>query len=585
MANRDIYSTRAIWILATLALIVALIAPLTYSWFENRGLSFVSHARQHTWESLHLDQTIAGVGSVLTHVEAYRESPTLEPLAKLSMDAGKLSQELTTFMEGLSAEHAKDTLFKLESIEELEVLRALTQTILALHTLLEPPVSPPKRQQLISMSHVLAQFKGHLSALKHMQNKQFQSEIRFLKSMTFYVGTLFPLLLLGVLITLILLGLLTQQKLATTAHHHEITLKGIQEALREMLIVTDKHANIQFISKSTQTALGFEAQELLGQPIARIVIGAAKERGLDYPLFRHMCDEMSSKDMHAGFRSKAGAEIPVKLNGQALLDGQQHAAGLLIVAQDMRYLKQHLETEQEFDKIKTDFISILSHELRSPLAVVKAAIDLLAMGKFDADKQKEIIERASTGAQRLTEVVGDLMDLAKTEAKMLHFEIQNAHLPNVVKQVVDLLSIKAKKSDVNLATSVSSALPPVKIDPIRTHQILRKLVENAMKYTPAGGNVQISADRYESDYVRVIVSDTGCGIPQEKLHRVFKKFEQVESSLTRAKDGTGLGIPLTKELVAIQGGTFWIESKVGLGTKACFTVPIAAEPIILEEAG
>lgn len=230
----------------------------------------------------------------------------------------------------------------------------------------------------------------------------------------------------------------------------------------------------------------------------------------------------------------------------------------------------------ELDRMKDAFLSMVTHELRTPLTVISGLTEMLETGIYGAlnDEQAEHIRQISAQAERLRLLVNDLLDLSKLEAGMI--ELRPApHAPHTLAAAVSAqLRGVAAQAGVRLRNQVSPRLPAFNCDGARIEQVLTNLVANAIKFTPPGGQVTITAGAEQALVLRFCVADTGAGIPPAALARVFDKFFQVRPSTETGNKGTGLGLAIVKHLVELHGGTVRVESEVGSGSRFCFTLPL-----------
>lgn len=227
----------------------------------------------------------------------------------------------------------------------------------------------------------------------------------------------------------------------------------------------------------------------------------------------------------------------------------------------------------ELDRMKDTFLSMVTHELRTPLTVISGLTEMLETGIYGAltAEQTEHIRQIAAQAERLRLLVNDLLDLSKLEAGMI--ELRRAPLTphSLVTAVVEQLRAVAAPAGLRLRNQVARDLPLINCDGQRIEQVLANLITNAIKFTPPGGQITITADD-QPDQLRFCVADTGAGIPPEALPRVFDKFFQVQSSTETGNKGTGLGLAIVKHLVELHGGAVSVESEMGRGSRFYFTL-------------
>ena len=237
------------------------------------------------------------------------------------------------------------------------------------------------------------------------------------------------------------------------------------------------------------------------------------------------------------------------------------------------------------NRTKSEFLANMSHELRSPLNAIIGFAEILCDEMFGPHGQPQYKEYAgdikASGAH-LLEVINDILDLSKIEAGKLELQEDAVDVAGAVESCSRLMATRAWKARVRLETDVEPNLPAVFVDSRKLKQILLNLLSNAVKFTPQGGTVTTAARIDEAGRFQLKVADTGIGIAPEDMKTALSAFGQVERSLTRKHEGTGLGLPLTKALVELHGGTFVLKSTPGEGTDAIVTLPsyrVVAKPL------
>ena len=245
-------------------------------------------------------------------------------------------------------------------------------------------------------------------------------------------------------------------------------------------------------------------------------------------------------------------------------------------------LEERTEQAEQASKAKSEFLANMSHELRTPLNGIIGFADVLLadmLGPLDEMQKDGINEIRGAGAHLLV-IISDVLDIARIEAGKLQVDLTECSLVDVVGDAVRTLTPVAAAKQQHLAVSVDPALPAVLGDPVRLKQVLLNLLGNAIKFTPEQGRLQVEAE-VRGAMVQIAVIDNGPGIPKDRQQTIFDKFERVERRGERTlNEGTGLGLALAKQLVELQQGTLWCESEVGVGSRFCFTVPLAnARPL------
>ena len=235
------------------------------------------------------------------------------------------------------------------------------------------------------------------------------------------------------------------------------------------------------------------------------------------------------------------------------------------------------ERLKELDEMKKDFISHVSHNLRTPLTAIKEATSMLIEGTY-ADtpaKQQELLTITKEECERLIDSVSQILDLSRMEAKMMDYQLSESDLLTVIQKSVLKLAPIALRKKIDLELKPPSDLPPVKMDLERISQLMENLIGNALKFSSEGGKVVLSVyvKNYGKQFVEVAVADTGCGIPKENLEKIFDKFKRIDHGRETDR-GTGLGLSIAKHIIADHGGKIWAQSKLGKGSTFFFTLPV-----------
>lgn len=263
-----------------------------------------------------------------------------------------------------------------------------------------------------------------------------------------------------------------------------------------------------------------------------------------------------------------------------------------------------IETNQKLERLerlKSEFISIVSHELRTPLTSIKNSLDILMSGRCGeiTPATEKFLNMAIRNVQRLSGIINDLLDLSKIEAGKMDFHFAPTDINTVISYVKSALSEVAKSKGLKLITNEADNLPEILADSQRLEQVLTNLVSNAIKFTPDGKSITISSrvvkaadikinenfkdiiKNLTGDYVEVSVEDEGIGIESKNLLHAFDKFAQIENSLSRKAGGTGLGLPIAKQLLDAHKGAIWCDSELNKGSKFYFVIPVNKVPSLV----
>ncbi len=271
---------------------------------------------------------------------------------------------------------------------------------------------------------------------------------------------------------------------------------------------------------------------------------------------------------------------------------QTSSRSLTAIIQNTRLVEELRITNErlrEIDQLKTNFLAAMSHELRTPLNSIIGFSRVILKG-IDGpvtEMQRQDIQTIHDSGKHLLGLVNDILDQAKVEAGKMELVKEHFDLVAVVKGVMSSAVGFTKDKPVQLFTEIEDDLPQAFGDEFRTRQILFNLVSNAAKFTNEGSvTVSVYAtpdERTDHPMITISVSDTGIGIAEEHMTRIFESFQQVDNTTTRSAEGTGLGLPLAKSLSELQGGTIWVESGLGVGSTFYATIPTDPEQVISED--
>ncbi|MDD5771920.1 MAG: ATP-binding protein [bacterium] len=238
--------------------------------------------------------------------------------------------------------------------------------------------------------------------------------------------------------------------------------------------------------------------------------------------------------------------------------------------------KQNKELEI-LSNAKSEFVSMVSHELRTPLTAIKAHISLLKSGKMGVlnDTQFHSLDVADRKTDFLNNLIGDLLDLARIESKKYGLRQQNTNIVELVNVTQVTLEPLFQKKNMKFSINLNPDIPLLNIDQDKIIQVLTNLIGNSIKYTQAGGEINLTARKISQEFVEIAVIDNGIGIAGDDITKVFDQFYRVNTS--KEYQGTGLGLSIVKRIIDLHGGSIWVESQLGKGSKFYFTLPISRE--------
>lgn len=345
----------------------------------------------------------------------------------------------------------------------------------------------------------------------------------------------------------------------------------------DAVIAVDEEQRIIFFNEGAERIFGWSADEVGGKYLAMLLperfrpahrghvegFGAAHGRAR----------LMGERQEISGLR-KSGEEFPAEASIQRMvIEGKNIYAAVL---RDVSARYRAEEALHQAIRARDDMMGIVSHDLRNPASAVKMlAGSILAESRERDDIPPDVAERVEImqqAAAQIDALIQDLLDVTRLEAGRLTVSPRDVPPAPLVEAALYAMRTLAESSGVTLEASYDGELPLVHADPERVTQLLSNVVGNALKFTPAGGRVEVRVQPYAEGVV-VSVTDTGEGIPAEQLPHVFDRFFQVNSGKRGARHGAGLGLPIARGIVEAHGGTIWIESAPGRGTTVRFTLP------------
>jgi len=330
------------------------------------------------------------------------------------------------------------------------------------------------------------------------------------------------------------------------------------------ILVTDAEWRIRYANRTLLRALGCSAEDLLGE---HLILAAHKLSARDSlgELVHYLVRLTVSPPERS--RSKI---IPVKIPDRKFIRilstpycPADSSPGYLLSFTDAT-------VEGEIDEMKSDFISVASHEMRTPMTSIKGSIELL-LGGYAGElppESTELLGICLTAVDRLVRLINDLLDISKIESGKMELHLARLNVMDCVKKSMRSLRSLAEVNTVSIDLEQDGSIPEVMADRDRLEQVITNLLSNALKYSPPEKTVRVRVGAVNNS-VQVVVSDEGQGIPPDQLTRVFDRFHQ----LVGAKKGSGLGLTIARALVEQHHGRIWVESELGHGTRFYFEIP------------
>jgi PAS domain S-box-containing protein len=337
-------------------------------------------------------------------------------------------------------------------------------------------------------------------------------------------------------------------------------------------IATDEFGKITQVNPVAQHILGFRKNELIGQWFPKQIVALTPEgvpvNLIDRPITRAFLTGLPISEKMF-YRRKNGLSIPVAISvSPILLDGKP--IGAIQVFRD-------ITLEQEIDRMKSEFISLASHQLRTPLSAIKTYSHMLVDGYMGevTPSQKKSLRTIITATNRMNELISTLLNITRIESGTIAVTPKLLQMDKISDEVLKELSLMSGDKSIQLSlTRSGTGSMSIKTDSLILKEIITNLVSNAIKYTPDNGSVTINV-RPRSHDIQVSVTDTGWGIPKYAQDQIFSKFFRAHNIVKRETTGTGLGLYLVKGLLDRLGGKIWFVSEEGTGTTFSFSLPRA----------
>ncbi len=365
------------------------------------------------------------------------------------------------------------------------------------------------------------------------------------------------------------------ERMAQALQKTEASYRGIVEDQIDLICRYRLDGRLNFVNSAYAQAFGRKRTELIGQAFPLFMPGAAIgdepytfERELDFPDGRRRWFMWTQR----AIRDNAGNTLEYQAVGHDITLRKEAEAALLHAK----------EAAEAADRAKSEFLAIVSHEIRTPINGVIGFAQILADSPLSPEQREQVAIIKSSG-QALEKLIADILDLSKIEAGKIEIESSPFGLHKCVEDVIAFFQPRARAAALTLSANIDADVPQiVNSDEARLRQILTNLIGNALKFTERGSiTIQVACMRGEPVSLRdtrralrlfFSVTDTGIGIPADKISRLFKPFSQVDSSSERRRSGTGLGLIISKRLCELMGGSISVDSKLGAGTTFRFSL-------------
>lgn len=337
-------------------------------------------------------------------------------------------------------------------------------------------------------------------------------------------------------------------------------LASILANMSDGVIATDDEGKVMVINSRAKQMLRVEESSVIGIELTHL-LGIPKGE-----IDRYVLGENRTDIVELPFREDE--VIIVRVTFTPIHRRGKGISGTIIVLQDI--------TEQEqLEQSRRDFVANVSHELRTPLTTINSYLEALDDGALeDPDLAKRFVGVTRNETERMIRLVSDLLHLSRLDARQTELQKEPTDIVGMLEDVADRFSFQLRQKKIDIVIRLDDKVKPIPIDSDQIDQVLDNLLSNAVKYTPEGGSIEIALRKKDPMSVEVSVQDTGIGIPQKDLNRIFERFYRVDKARSRSMGGTGLGLSIAREIIKAHDGDITIESEWNKGTRVSFTLPL-----------
>ncbi|MEE8311390.1 MAG: response regulator [Candidatus Binatia bacterium] len=349
----------------------------------------------------------------------------------------------------------------------------------------------------------------------------------------------------------------------------ESRTRAILDSAADAIITIGDRGAVETFNVAAEQIFGYSSDEIVGSSIAMLMRFPHEDpRNIDFVehpeiVLAELCGKRSELEGLRGHGSEFAMNIVVS---RMCVAGRDSYTAII----------RDITRERELEQMKTDFVSTVSHEIRTPLSCIISSAKIL---ERNAEERPDVARKFSgiiaEEGKRLSRLINDLLNLSKMDTGGLEWTFKEADAADLLRQAVTLHRSEAREHGVSLSADTADGIDAVKVDRDKFVQVTSNLIRNAIKFTGNGGKIELTAEAWRDGFVCVTVGDTGVGIAAENRRLIFDRFKQIGDILTDRPQGSGLGLPVCKELVEYWGGEIWVESEPGRGSRFRFTIPAA----------
>ena len=361
----------------------------------------------------------------------------------------------------------------------------------------------------------------------------------------------------------------------------EARTQALFASIQEGLVATDKNGTITFVNEDAEKISGYTAEEMLGKPYTKIW-RLVDEKGTalqekNRPFYRALINSTNTEIETVSklfLLKKDGTRMAVTSNISPIMTDKKNVAGVLITFRDNT-------KESEIDRMKTEFLSLASHQLLTPITAIKLISEMFMTGfygAFGSAEQKENITNIHILAERMSGLIKSLLNISRIESGRIIVNPKPTNLKDLITELYAELKNKIETKKQTLIIKVDENLKEINIDPQLIREVYKNFLTNAVKYTPEGGMISVEVTIQDQNVLSKI-SDNGYGIPAAEQSKMFEKFYRGQNIVKIEDDGNGLGLYLVKQILDVSEGKVWFESEENKGTTFWFTLPLAGNKL------
>lgn len=346
-------------------------------------------------------------------------------------------------------------------------------------------------------------------------------------------------------------------------------LASIVKSVPDAICSIDVQGNIVSWNQGAEKMLGYSDDEIIGRPLTQVIPMEKAQEEID-----HCINILNTEGFFSGYESvrisKDGEIIPVEITGVALQDRGRNVINYAAIMRDISERKRAYEELKSIERLKSNVIANVSHELKTPITIMEASLELAAESE-DQSEREGLIETCLRALKRQEGIIDDLLAIGEMRNIKPHKEPEN--LGNLIEEIIHQKIKFAEGRGIKIEAWISPGLESIDIDIKKIRHVLGNLIENAIKFNEDNGKITIKAEK-KDDSVEISVSDTGIGIREEDMGKIFQPLTQLDPSTKRKYGGTGTGLSVGKTIVEAHGGKIWVASKFGQGSTFHFILPI-----------